>query len=91
MHSKDEKYVITCLISKFQSNYLKRIVKETDDKAFVYSSAVSEVMGYWTKDSELPREEKPVSKLKKTIDKKNSNKENTIKQNVIQEKKDKSE
>ena len=64
MHTKDEKFILTCLISKFQANYLKRLVKETDEQAFVYSIAVSEVVGYWTKDSELPVEEKKTKEHK---------------------------
>lgn len=64
MHSKDQKSILTCLISKFQSNYLKRIVKEVDPEAFVYSIAVGEVVGAWTKEVEVPVEEK-ATKTKK--------------------------
>jgi len=64
MHSKDEKYILTCLISKFQANYLKRLVKEIDENAFIYSISVGEVIGYWTKGSELPDEEKQLNKKK---------------------------
>jgi uncharacterized membrane-anchored protein YitT (DUF2179 family) len=73
MHSGEEKYILTCLISKFQANYLKRIIKETDESAFVYSVAVSEVIGSWTKESELPMEEKKVIKPKKLTAKKADN------------------
>ena len=62
MHSKEERYVLTCLISKFQISTLKRIVADTDDKAFVYSGTVGEVMGSWARKSELPEIEK-----KKTV------------------------
>ena len=64
MHSKEERYVLTCLISKFQISTLKRIVAETDDKAFVYSGTVGEVVGSWARKSELPEIEK--SKTTKT-------------------------
>ena len=62
MHSKEERYVLTCLISKFQISTLKSIVAETDDKAFVYSGTVGEVVGSWARKSELPEIEK-----KKTV------------------------
>lgn len=58
MHTKVEKYNVLCLVSKFQTNYLRRILKEVDDTAFVYSVPVSEVIGEWTKESELPAEER---------------------------------
>ncbi|MBO5345253.1 MAG: DUF2179 domain-containing protein, partial [Clostridia bacterium] len=59
-----EQYVLTCLVSKFQTGYLKRLVHQVDENAFVYSSAVGEVMGVWTKGRDLPVEEK-VEKKKK--------------------------
>ncbi|MGN0961414.1 MAG: YitT family protein, partial [Christensenellales bacterium] len=58
MHTKVERYNVLCLISKFQSNYLRRILKEVDEEAFVYSVAVNEVIGEWAKQSELPTEDK---------------------------------
>ena len=61
MHSKEERYVLTCLISKFQISTLKSIVAETDDKAFVYSGTVGEVVGSWARKSELPEIEKKKS------------------------------
>ena len=64
MHTKEEQYVLTCLVSKFQTGYLKRLVHQVDENAFVYSSAVGEVMGVWTKGRDLPVEEK-VEKKKK--------------------------
>ena len=54
MYSKEERVVITCLISKFQISTLKRIVAETDNEAFVYSGTVGEVVGSWARKSELP-------------------------------------
>lgn len=77
MHTGEEKYILTCLISKFQANYLKRLVKEVDPNSFVYSMAVSEVIGAWTKGSELPVEEKKET-VKKT---KKNNKVNSTKEN----------
>jgi uncharacterized membrane-anchored protein YitT (DUF2179 family) len=71
MHQKEERYILTCLVSKFQTATLKRIVAETDEKAFVYSGTVGEVMGSWAKKSELPEIEKSKnSKTKSTEDKK---------------------
>lgn len=58
MHTKVEKYNVLCLVSKFQTNYLRRILKEVDDTAFVYSVPVSEVIGEWAKESDLPAEER---------------------------------
>ncbi len=68
MHTKEDKYTLTCLVSKFQTSTLKRIVSQIDDNAFVYSESVSEVVGSWAKESELPAEEKIVkSKTEKQI------------------------
>lgn len=64
MHTKEEQYVLTCLVSKFQTGYLKRLVHQVDENAFVYSSAVGEVMGVWTKGRDLPVEEKEDKKKK---------------------------
>jgi len=91
MHSKEEKYVLTCLISKFQANYLKRIIKEVDDNAFVYSIAVAEVIGSWTKDSELPMEEKINTKSKKEKSIKSTKIEEKSKSTEIQNNNDKKE
>ena len=66
MHSKVEKYNVLCLVSKFQANYLRRLLKEVDENAFIYSVAVSEVIGEWTKESQLPEEEKIVKIIKST-------------------------
>ena len=75
MHSKEERYVLTCLISKFQISTLKRIVAETDDKAFVYSGTVGEVVGSWARKSELPEIEKAkTTKTTKTPAKKTTTK-----------------
>jgi len=68
MHSKEEKYILTCLISKFQANYLKRIIKNIDSNAFMYSIGVHEVVGEWTKENDLPEVEK-------------NKKDNTLKKN----------
>ncbi len=47
MHSKNDKYVLTCLISRFQSAQLKSIIKSIDPEAFVYSTRIAEVIGSW--------------------------------------------
>lgn len=75
MHTCEEKYIVTCLVTKFQANGLKRIVKEIDNNAFVYSISVGEVVGEWTKDSELPVE---TNKHNKTVTLTNSKKDKTI-------------
>lgn len=48
MHSQSNKYIVTCLVSKYQTSKLKNIIKEIDGDAFVYSTKVSEVIGEWT-------------------------------------------
>lgn len=73
MHSKVERYNVLCLVSKFQTNYLRRLLKEIDEDAFVYSVAVSEVIGEWTKETDLPDEEKhKISKVKTTAKQSNA-------------------
>ena len=47
MHSQSEKFIITCLISKYQKGQLKSIINEIDPNAFVYATKVSEVAGIW--------------------------------------------
>lgn len=80
MHSKEERYVLTCLISKFQISTLKRIVADTDDKAFVYSGTVGEVMGSWARKSELPEIEK-----KKTVKNQTPSTKKTTKKSVVKD------
>ena len=80
MHSKIDKYNVLCLISKFQTNYLRRLLKEVDPEAFVYSVAVSEVIGEWAKESELPAEEKGSKPETKKITKTRSSNTRTSKQ-----------
>ena len=62
MHTNIDKSILICLISKYQSNLLRRIIKDVDENAFVYSSPVSEVIGTWFKDSDI---EKATSEAKK--------------------------
>ncbi len=86
MHSKEERCVLTCLVSKFQISSLKRIVAETDDKAFVYSGTVGEVMGSWARKSELPEIEKnKVAKNSKSTDKKSKAKKVSVNETEVQE------
>lgn len=47
MHSKNDKSIVLCLISKFQINQLRSIIKQIDPNAFVYSVKVSAVEGNW--------------------------------------------
>lgn len=53
MHSHIDKDYLICLISKFQAGTLNKIVKEVDSNAFVYSTKVTEVLGYWKSTEEL--------------------------------------
>lgn len=85
MYSKEERVVITCLISKFQISTLKRIVAETDNEAFVYSGTVGEVVGSWARKSELPEIKKDKTlkiddaKIEKTVGVKPNKKTSTKK------------
>lgn len=69
MHSKDDKYILTCLISKFQVNFLKKIIQDVDADAFAYSQSVNEVLGMWARKSELPEheEDKPRKRKDKNV------------------------
>lgn len=55
MHSNQDKTILICLISKYQTSQLKTIIKEIDPAAFVYAMKVSEVMGEWNKVSEVSK------------------------------------
>ena len=65
MHSKEDKYILTCLISKFQVNFLKKIIQDVDSEAFVYSQSVNEVLGAWASKSELPENNEENQRKKK--------------------------
>ena len=90
MHSHEQKDCVICLISKFQSSVLSRIVRQEDTTAFVYSTKVSEVMGRWTKTEELNKEiaenESKKSDEKQTKKKKDFSKKNVDEQNENSEK-----
>lgn len=64
MHSMQQKDYLVCLVSKFQSGVLARIVKEEDENAFMYSTNVKEVIGFWTSIDELNNEIIDVEKCK---------------------------
>lgn len=51
MHSNSDKFVVTCLVSKYQKGQLKTIIQEIDPSAFVYATKVSEIMGLWNNTS----------------------------------------
>ena len=57
MHSNTDKHVVLCLISKYQTNQLKSIIKEIDPIAFVYATKVSEVMGEWSGVADIQKTE----------------------------------
>lgn len=73
MHTKVDRYNVLCLVSKFQTNYLRQLLKNVDEDAFVYSVPVSEVIGQWTKESDIVVESNKVKKERKS--KKNSTKD----------------
>ncbi len=56
MHSKSDKYILTCLISRFQAGQLRNIIKEIDPGAFVYMTKVTDVIGSWSSVEEIQKE-----------------------------------
>lgn len=56
MYSHDDKDYLICLVSKFQIATLTKILKDTDPNAFMYSTKVSDVIGFWTKPSDIDNE-----------------------------------
>lgn len=55
MYSNSEKCIVLCLVSKFQTNQLRSIIKEIDPTAFVYATKVSEVLGEWNTLSDISK------------------------------------
>ena len=55
MHTKNEKAMVLCLVSKFQTNQLRNIIKEIDPDAFVFSTKVSEVVGKFNSTEEVSK------------------------------------
>lgn len=51
MHSQSNKFIVTCLISKYQKGQLKSIINDIDPNAFVYAVKVSEMAGIWKENS----------------------------------------
>lgn len=51
MHSQTDKFIVTCLISKFQKGQLRSIINDIDPTAFVYATKVSEMAGIWKESS----------------------------------------
>lgn len=56
MHSKSDKYILTCLISRFQAGQLRNIIGEIDPSAFVYMTKVTDVIGSWSSVEEIQKE-----------------------------------
>lgn len=55
MRYKTERAMLTCLVSKFQTTMLRRIIKDIDETAFVFSTDVNEVIGAWSKTREIQK------------------------------------
>ena len=81
MYDKSKKFCLTCLVSKYQGIQLKRIIKEIDDNAFVYTTSISEVVGEWVKTNQYGEEEPPKTG-KIVIAKKNDTTNNTSTQQI---------
>ena len=47
MHTQSDKFIVICLISKYQKGQIRSIISEIDPQAFVYATRVSEVLGIW--------------------------------------------
>ena len=47
MHTQSDKYIVICLVSKYQKGQLRSMISEIDPQAFVYATRVSEVLGIW--------------------------------------------
>jgi uncharacterized membrane-anchored protein YitT (DUF2179 family) len=45
MYSGEEKYVLLCLVNRFEAGAIKRIVRQCDKHAFVFVSDAREVLG----------------------------------------------
>ena len=58
MHSNSEKCMVVCLVSKYQTNQLRSIIKDIDPTAFVFATRVSEVMGEWNSFSNINKNSK---------------------------------
>jgi len=80
MRYKTERALITCLVSKFQTGMLKRIILEADDAAFVFSTSANEVIGAWSKPREVQEnmESQAVSTVKKDKILESSNDEESL-------------
>ncbi len=82
MHEKAERYILTCLVSKYQTTLLRRIVKDIDESAFVYATSVNEVIGSWANTEEVRKNTEGLDTIpneKKT--KKNIKKNNSVENN----------
>ena len=64
MFDKTPKYTLTCLIGKFQSTTLKRIVKDIDPEAFVFATSVNEVVGQWAKSNQYGEVDRKAGKVR---------------------------
>ena len=58
MYSNSEKCMVICLVSKYQTNQLRAIIKDIDPSAFVFATRVSEVMGEWNSFSNVTKNSK---------------------------------
>ena len=54
MHTHSDKFIVICLVSKYQKGQLRSIIAEIDPQAFVYATRVSEIQGIWN-DSPKPQ------------------------------------
>ena len=64
MYTNTDRHIIICLISKYQINQLRNIIKEIDPNAFVYATKVSEILGEWSSFSDISKNQDKLEKEK---------------------------
>jgi uncharacterized membrane-anchored protein YitT (DUF2179 family) len=58
MYTHSDRYIVLCLISKYQTAQMRTIIRSIDPEAFVYSTKISEVSGSWRSTASEQNEEK---------------------------------
>ena len=72
MYSHEDKIMILCLINKYRSSQLKRIVQDVDPEAFVFSTSVNEVIGkgFYVPEKKVKKQKivKPTSVIPENVE-----------------------
>lgn len=64
MHTRSDKYIVICLVSRFQMGQLRHIIREIDPNAFVYITKVNDVIGNWSSVEDIQKETQGVDNAK---------------------------